>query len=64
MRRLLPFLTLTAACYTPPTAPAMPSAWPVTGDGQTGVPGYRLANQVAVRLVDADGRPVVDVSFP
>jgi hypothetical protein len=59
MRYVLLFLALTAACYTPPIAPATPSAWQITGDGQTGVPGYRLANPIVVRVVGTDGRPIV-----
>ena len=58
-RRALPFLVVVAACYEVPIAPATPSAWQVTGDGQTGVPGYRLPNQIVVRIADADGRPIV-----
>lgn len=53
------FGALLCACYTAPIAPATPSVWHVTGDGQTGIPGYRLANPVVVRIVDADGRPIV-----
>jgi hypothetical protein len=53
------FGALFCACYTPPTAPATPSVWQVTGDGQTGVPGYRLPAKIVLRVTDADGRPIV-----
>ena len=38
---------------------ATPSVWQTTGDGQTGVPGYRLPAKITVRVIDADGRPIV-----
>jgi hypothetical protein len=61
MRRLIPVAVVLAACSTnEPTVPATPTALQVTaGDGQAGIPGYRLTTQIAVKLVDDQGGPVV-----
>jgi hypothetical protein len=58
MWRTLPLLVFAAACHEVPIAPATPSAWRVTGDGQTGVPGFRLANPIVLHLSDTDGRVI------
>jgi len=46
-------------CSNPPEAPAAPSRWQVAGDGQSGVPGFRLPNPVVLHLSDTDGRAIV-----
>lgn len=59
MRHALIFLVLAAGCYTPPTAPASPSTPQViAGDGQTGVPGYRLVTPVTIKVTGTDGKGI------
>jgi Regulator of Chromosome Condensation (RCC1) repeat protein len=60
MRRPFLLILAVAACSNMPTVPSTPSALHVfAGDGQSGIPGYRLANPVAVKLVDDAGHPAV-----
>jgi hypothetical protein len=62
MRRALPWVIVVVACNASSPADTLanvPAALKIAaGDAQTGVPGYRLATQVAVKVVDASGRPV------
>lgn len=61
MRRPIPVAVLIAACSTnAPTVPATPTLLQVVvGDGQSGVPGYRVTNRIVVKLTDDHGGPVV-----
>jgi hypothetical protein len=56
---LLLAIALVLACHDSPSAPSTPSSLQVvSGAGQSGVPGYLLANPISVRLVDEQGNPV------
>jgi regulator of chromosome condensation (RCC1) repeat-containing protein len=62
MRRLVPIVIISslAGCSSnPPTVPATPSQLHViAGDGQNGIPGYRLTTAIEVKLVDDGGGAV------
>lgn len=55
-------LLIPACFHAPPTAPATATSIElVSGSGQSGTPGYRLDNEVTVRVRDDAGHPMAGV---
>jgi hypothetical protein len=69
MRRAVLCVVFVIACTSstptvivPPPPPVTAAVQVTAGNAQTGVPGYRLAAQVTVKVVDSSGKPMSGVS--